>query len=146
MPAGRPYNYKTKEELQKAIDAYFDSCFEEQWIKNKDGWEQVLDHNGNAVVEQVRPFTITGLGLHLGLCRQALLNYEGRQEFMDTIKRAKQKIENYAEEQLFQNCNKNAQGVMFNLKNNYGWKDKTEQELTVNDLKIVVKKNADGDN
>ena len=46
------------------------------------------------------------------------------------------KCQQYAEEFLF--VGKNAAGVIFNLKNNYGWRDKTEQELTGKDGKDLT--------
>lgn len=98
---GRPLKYKTKEELQEAIDNYFIMCD-----------------------EQKRPYTITGLGLAVGLDRKQLLEYGEREEFFNTIKEAKLKIHNFAEEHLY--CSGIATGVIFNLKNNFGWQDKTE--------------------
>ena len=104
---GRPRKYKSAKEMQDRIDRYFAECD-----------------------EQDRPYTITGLALALDMDRQRLLNYSADDEFYDTIKKAKAKCERYAEERLFQGGN--AAGVIFNLKNNYGWRDKTEQEVNVN--------------
>lgn len=100
-PGGRPLTYKTKEELQEAIDKYFAMCDEKE-----------------------KPYTITGLGLAVGLDRQQLLEYGEREQFVDTIKHAKQRVHNYAEEHLYKSGI--ATGVIFNLKNNFGWQDKTE--------------------
>lgn len=44
--------------------------------------------------------------------------------FFDTIKNAKLKIENYLEKHLV--TDNGVTGIIFNLKNNYGWKDKQE--------------------
>ena len=62
----------------------------------------------------------------LGTGRNVLIDYENREEFSNTIKRAKLLCENYAEESLF--LGKNVAGAIFNLKNNYGWKEKQEIE------------------
>lgn len=121
---GRPKKYNTVDEMQVLIDEYFESCFADVPLRTKDG--DVIGFER----QQTRPYTITGLCLALDMSRDALLEYQGNKEFADTISRAKLKIHNYAEEQLFQS--KNPAGVMFNLKNNYGWKDKTETEVTVN--------------
>ena len=64
MAVGRPLKYESVEELQKLIDDYFTNTPFDEW-------------------------TITGLALALGTYRQTLINYEGKPEFMDTIKRAK---------------------------------------------------------
>jgi hypothetical protein len=77
---------------------------------------------------QDRPLTVTGLALALGLnSRQALLDYENRPEFIDTIKALKSECEEYAEERIFGG---NAAGAIFALKN-YGWTDKQEIDQKV---------------
>ena len=106
---GRPRKYKTTSEVEYKIDKYFAECDEEN-----------------------RPYTVTGLALALGMSRQDLLNYSERtdeegKQFFDTIKKAKNKIESRIEEGLLSG-RYNSTGAIFNLKNNYGWKDKQEVE------------------
>jgi hypothetical protein len=115
MPAGRPPKFKTASEMQKAIDVYFESC-----------WG--LDRDGNKI--QLRPYTVTGLANSIGMERKTLLDYQERDEFSSTIKEAKKKVAQYVEEYLF--MGKNQTGAIFNLKNNFDWKDKTETDLTSN--------------
>jgi hypothetical protein len=79
---------------------------------------------------QDRPYTITGLALAVGMDRDRLIQYENREPFYDTIKRAKQRVHEYVEERLFGGCS--ATGVIFSLKNNFGWKDKTEVDQNLN--------------
>jgi hypothetical protein len=139
----RPLKFKSSMELQNKIDEYFESCFEEQWYENKDGkWIPVTDRHGQVVKEQVKPFTITGLALYLGTSRQTLLNYEDKDEYFDTIRAAKTKIESFVEESLWKP--KIATGVMFNLKNNFGWVDKSEVDSNVN-MKYGIKLPGDLD-
>lgn len=120
---GRPLMYKTKEELQEKIDEYFEKC-KGKYLTIDD--VLVRDKNGIPVVVDAKPPTITGLALALGFAsRQALLNYEGRDEFNDTITRAKSRVECYAEERLFDKDGAN--GAKFNLANNFkGWKEKQQ--------------------
>jgi hypothetical protein len=125
-PGGRPLAYKTKEELEAAIQEYFDSCF----IK-------ATDDEGRTYDKQIRPFTMTGLAYHLGITRRTLLNYGEDERFFRTITRAKTRIEMYAEEQLFRNQGK-TNGVQFNLKNNFGWEDKKKQEIEGEGLVQIV--------
>lgn len=107
---GRPLKFQSVEELQMKIDDYFESC------RNKDD-------------ELIRPYTITGLALALDTSRKVLLDYEKREDdYSYTIKKAKLKIENFAEESLF--TSKQTAGVIFNLKNNYGWQDKQDVGLS----------------
>lgn len=109
----KPLKFKSVEELQEKIDKYFIEC------DSKD-----------------EPYTITGLALALDTSRQCLINYENKEDYFDTIKKAKLKVESYAEKQLFKGGN--TAGVIFSLKNNYNWVDKQEikaevdQDITIN--------------
>lgn len=82
--------------------------------------------------------TVIGIANALGLySRQALINYENEEKnkdlpkeekllIVDAIKKAKAKIEEMLEENLVEG--KQVAGTIFNLKNNYGYSDKTELE------------------
>jgi len=74
--------------------------------------------------------TLTGLANHLGINRNTLLDYEGREEFASVIKGARSLIEQRVEELLLYSKQGQA-GLIFWLKN-AGWQDKTEIE--VNDI------------
>ena len=118
--AGRPKKYNSAYEMQRDIDSYFYNCDAKQ-----------------------RPYTVSGLANALDLTRQSLLNYAEDDEFFDTIKRAKSKIEQFTEELLFSKDVPTA-GVIFNLKNNYDWKDKQEIEADVNnDVTINIELSDD---
>lgn len=127
---GRPPMYKTKEEIQEKIDAYFEEC-KGRPLLDDDG-KSVLDKYGFPIYLDKRPLTITGLALALGFTsRQALLNYQAKEEFVDTILRAKARVECYAEERLFDKDGAN--GAKFSLANNFeGWKEKQQIEAAVN--------------
>lgn len=140
---GRPLKFESAEELQQVIDNYFESCEEEIWteIIDSDGkptgqWKPIKDRNGDIIKRQIRPLTITGLALHLNTDRKTLLNYEEKEEFFPTIKAAKTRIENYTEEILV--TTKSAAGVIFNLKNNYGWQDKPDGDDRIKKLVSVL--------
>lgn len=110
MTAGQPAYYQNVEDLQKAIDDYFATTTENR-------------------------ITITGLALHLGFTsRQALMNYQEKPQFFDTIKKAKLRVEHSYECDLKEKGNS---GTIFALKN-FDWKDKTETELTGKDGKDFV--------
>lgn len=114
---GAPPKFTSKEEMQEKIDKYFKDCNGEPIIV--DG-EPLRDKHGNIILVGIRPPTITGLALALGFhSRQTLLNYQGKKEFMDTVTRAKMRVEQYCEERLF---DKDGQrGAEFNLKYNFRW-------------------------
>lgn len=132
---GHPPMYKTVDEMQKAIDKYFEDCNGE-YITDEEG-NLMTDKYGNPVKKKERPLTITGLALALGFNgRQSLLNYEGKPEFLDTIKRAKAKVEQYAEERLFDKDGVN--GAKFNLANNFkGWSERQQIDSNVNLAPVV---------
>jgi len=125
MPGGRPLKFENEKELQDNIDGYFASCFEQKDIERIVGKGKNKKIIREVIIQQIRPFTITGLALYLDTSRKVLCEYEDeRPEFSNAIKKAKVKIENFTEEQLYNS--KNVAGVIFNLKNNYGWVDKRE--------------------
>ena len=125
---GRPPKYKNKEEVQEKIDAYFEEC-KGMVLKNDDG-EVMLDKYGRPIILGSKPPTITGLALALGFAtRKSLLEYQGKAEFVNTIARAKSRVEQYAEERLFDKDGAN--GAKFSLANNFsGWNEKQSVEVS----------------
>lgn len=125
---GRPLKYKTKEELQNAIDEYFKNC--EGEVLKDSGGDTVFDKHGQPVIVGQKPPTVTGLALALGFnSRQALLNYQAKKQFNDTITRAKSKCEEYAESRLYDKDGVN--GAKFSLTNNFkGWSEKPDTQQT----------------
>jgi len=73
-----------------------------------------------------RPYTVLSMCIYLDICRDTLCEYAKLEGYSDTIKKAKARIEAYAEDILF--TSKTPVGVIFNLKNNFNWRDKTEVE------------------
>ena len=99
---GRPLLFKTNEELQSKIDAYFEYCDE-----NK------------------QPYTISELALFLNTDRITLIRYGERDEFCNTIKKAKQKVESQFEKRSLMG-EYNPTIAIFLMKNNFGYKDKVD--------------------
>ena len=126
---GRPPKYKKPDEMQAKIEEYFKNC-EGEILRDKDG-KPVVNKKGIVYLTKPRPPTITGLALALGFTsRQALLNYQCKEKFFDTVTRAKARVELYNEEALYtkEGCN----GAKFNLSNNFdGWAEKMDLENTV---------------
>ncbi len=105
---GRPVKYSSSDEVAQIIETYF----------NEDAYVGEGEHR--AFVP-----TMAGLAYTLDLSRQGLLDYSNKEEFFDTIKKARQRVEISLEQRLASN---NVAGTIFNLKNNFSWKDKTETE------------------
>ena len=122
MAGGRPRLYDNPEQMQKIIDKYFQDC------KNDD-----------------RPFTMSGLAHALDMDRKGLVNYSNREEFFLTIKRARERVEQQLEENALANKS-NTIFTIFNLKNNFGWRDtvevKTDEETSKLDELIEALKDV----
>lgn len=117
--------YKTVEEMQAVIDQYFEDC-KGKPIIGDDGMP-ILDKYGQPFIINAHPPTVTGLALALGFTsRQALLNYQAKKAFVDTVLRAKARIEAYAEERLFDRDGQ--RGAEFSLKYNFRWADEKKQD------------------
>lgn len=120
--------YKSPEEMQKKIDAYFEEC-KGHALLGDDG-KAVTDKFGYPVILDAKPLTVTGLALALGFTsRQTLLNYQAKnKKFQEIIDMAKLRIENYAEMRLYDKDGSN--GAKFNLQNNFKcWDaDKNKQD------------------
>lgn len=126
-PVGKPLRYKTIESLQSAINYYFNECDNRTKI--------FYDKEGTGVEGTIpEPYTMAGLAYAVGLSRQALMEYSHRDGYGDAIKEARQKIERDVERRLMETTNQ--AGAIFNLKNNFGWRDKTETDITTQGEKI----------
>lgn len=151
---GRPLLYDSVEKLEKDIQSFFDSCFEMQWFDEQvrceiTGEFERHPEKGTIITKpvqrkvNVKPLSITGLAVHLETSRQTLINYESKEDFFDTIKRAKAICEQYVEDGMFEGKFSPVVGI-FNAKNNYGWEDKTVQDQNVKKkvTKIVINRVA----
>lgn len=117
----RPVKYSNPDEMQTIIDQYFEDCV----YNRAESLGVKSDVPRETITDDLHP-TISGLALVLDLVRQSLINYEGKPEFLDTIKKAKARVEGYVEQRLFY---QNPAGCIFNLKNNFGWKDQQDHKI-----------------
>lgn len=105
---GAPRKYKSVRALQSKIDKYFKLCEENNEFP-----------------------TIGGLAFAVDLSRGALITYSNRDEFERPLKKARQLVEIALEKRLMSGSG-NVAGTIFNLKNNFGWRDKIESTLNAN--------------
>ena len=107
--------YSTAEDLQAAIDDYFKNGVTKKSI--------VVGKKDNQEVIEIEVPTITELCYYLGFeSRQSFYDYEERDGFTYTIKRARLFIEKHYEELLQAG---NTTGAIFALKN-FNWTDKQQ--------------------
>lgn len=102
----KPLKFKTAQDLQNKINAYFKEC----------------------KLKEI-PLSITGLALALDTNRQTLINYQNKDGYENIIDRAKLMIENAYEIRLINN---GRSGDIFALKN-FGWTDRQEID---NNIKV----------
>ena len=120
MTAGRPPKYNSAEELQEAIDDYFNNGVMKRKV--------TVGRADNRQVIEIPVPTITGLVLHLGFeSRQSFYDLEQQDKFSYTVKRARTFIEKEYEEQL---QTTGSTGAIFALKN-FGWIDKSEVDQNI---------------
>lgn len=132
-PVGRPKKYQTAAEMEVKIDEYFDWCDQQLEVTH--------DAKGNEKILH-KPYTVSGLCLYLDMDRVTLLEYQDLDEYSSTIKKAKVRIENNLEENIMNGKSNPIFGI-FSMKNNFGWKDKTE--VDINQKSLVITANVDED-
>ena len=99
---GRPKIFKSVEEVEEKINAYFKYC------EDKD-----------------KPYTMSGLAYYLDVDRKTIVNYTKDEEYFPTIKKARDRVQMQLEENALMNIS-NSTFTIFNLKNNFDWKDRIE--------------------
>ena len=102
---GRPLKFQSVEQMQKLIDAYFEEC----------------DSTGQI-------YTVTGLAMALDTDRITLVRYTERDEYSNTIKKAKQKVENQMVSRALSGQYNSAVSI-FLMKNNFGYQDKVDVRI-----------------
>ena len=129
----RPLKFETPEELQEKVEEYFN-----WWCRKK---KHTVKQWKDYVEIEIDTPTITGLALYLWFeSRQSFYDYEKRENFSYTIKRARTFIEMEYEEML----RTNPTGAIFALKN-FDWKDKTEVDSNVNFTDYTFTSNLEED-
>lgn len=132
--AGSSYAFDSPEQLQKLVDGYFNSCFGFRYDKLGN---IMYDKDGEPIRYQARPFTVSGLSLHLGVSTRTFHQYstgkfdqdfEGDKDsllYKEILVKARQKIEAFAEENLY--SKDTSFGAKFVLDSAFGWCTTKEQ-------------------
>ena len=129
---GAPMKYKTAKSLERAIEKYFRSISATVPMAGIDGRE-ILNDNGEPImkVEYLIPPSVVSMCLYLGIDKRTWANYSNpalHPEFAEVTARAMLRHEAYLVEQSIVR-EKSVSGILFNLENNYGYKQKKEVEL-----------------
>lgn len=136
-PGGRPLKFKTSEELAAAIEEYFAYCDN----KTKEIHSEKL---GDMIVPDPEPYTMSGLAYALDMERTTLIDYAHRDEFLLTLKKARNRVEADVERRM-NSKDTFTPGLIFNLKNNFTrWKEKTETDITTGGKPLVTLDTKEG--
>ncbi len=141
---GAPKKYKTAKALEKAVTAYFDSITREKVLTEMVPTGE-LDKYGHPVCEPAEvvnrlgqpvmvtefliPPSVGDLAQFLGIHRCTWYDYcdpDKHPEFSDTTTWALGRIHAYLERESLTREGKNLKGVIFNLENNFGYKERLE--------------------
>ena len=134
--AGRPPIFESADQLQEQISKYFEGGVTTKTV--------VVGKAPNNFTVKLEVPTITGLAYYIGFeSRQSFYDYEKKDGFSYTIKRARLFIEQHYEEMLQTG---NTTGAIFALKN-FDWSDRQEidQKTTLKDERIDPSKLTDED-
>ena len=123
---GRPAKYENPEDMQKIIVEYFNECGKEGKKPTVTGLGYVLDMNRTDLIYEN---CIDNENLFARFDDSVKLG------FTNTIKDAKRFIESCLEDKLI-NGTTTPIGLIFALKNNYGWVDKQEVEQTTKTINV----------
>lgn len=135
---GGQKRFLSPEHLQCMVNEYFESCNGPKFDRKGN---LVYDNQGNLVKTQVKPYTVSGLALYLGVSTNTLKKYregaidslldemlaetDDRLTFSKVVLRAKQVIESSAEERLYDGGSQ--RGAQFVLDCCFGWVTHREQ-------------------
>lgn len=127
--------FNSPEHLEALCNEYFASC--DGVLYNHKTGRPYLDKDGFPVVGQIKPYTVSGLALFLDISTENLKRYEkgimdsigfeesDKLEYSRVVRRARQRIEAYAEYRLYDRDGYN--GARFVLDNAFNWISQREQ-------------------
>ena len=99
-------------------------------ITGKPNGRPLLYESSEDGISNPEPYTMSGLAYALEMDRKSLLNYKRKDEFFHTVQRARNKVEADVERRM-SDRDTFTPGLIFNAKNNFDWKDKSEQDVKV---------------
>lgn len=109
---------KTNREWRRPTDSQIDKAIEEDRILNVEPPDLCTDDKHPSII---------GLCVALRICENTLIKYGQSDDFMSTVKEAKNEIQSYNVQIGYTGA---CQFTQFVLKNNFNWKDKREIENT----------------
>ena len=137
-PGGRPLAFATVGALEQVVDSYFSECdphIAKRMVETGQRADGSTMFGLQDVMTEQKPYTMSGLARHMGIDRRTLVNYTKIEQYFPTIQAARERVHEFAEEQLY---GKSGSGAQFVLKNNFDWKDRSEVDLTTKDQPLAM--------
>lgn len=149
---GRPKKYETPGKLRKAIDVYWRSISYEKPVVVATPTGEVdengrikytsrmlmadetgavsMDGIGRPITETafLKPPSVAGLCLHLGISKETWSTYKEDEKLGPVCQEFLLRYEDYLLERVEGEKAKSVQGIIFNLKNNFDYREKVETE------------------
>lgn len=108
------FKVQNREEFIQKTEDYLTRDDDRDIIKHPSAWDR----------GKFKP-TLAGLSRALGIDKRTMQNYKKTEEYGDLVEEVKSIIEENLERGLY---GQQVTGLIFNLKNNFGWRDKSEVE------------------
>jgi hypothetical protein len=141
MRMGRWKKYKTAEDFESAVESYFNGItylremrYPDVWLNG--GWvkgDPILGLDGEPMTMQEYIYTpsMCDLENYLMISRETMSNYRERKGYRDAIEDAERRIKAYKLRLLDDPSNKNSRGLIFDLENNHGMRERRDDTVSM---------------
>ena len=136
---GRFRKYKTAADFEAAVNAYFRGITYIRDVRCPDVWANGAWVKGDPIIgldgeplrttEYIYPPSMVDLENYLEISRETMSNYRKRAGYKDIIEYAEKRIKAYKLRLLDDPGNKNSRGLIFDLENNHGMKERREDTV-----------------
>lgn len=136
---GRWKKYKTADDFEQAVRSYFRGITYLRQLRYPDVWmngawvkgEPILGLDGEPLTMEEYIYTPSMCDLENYLCisRETMSNYRERKGYADVIEDAERRIKAYKLRLLDDPNNKNSRGLIFDLENNHGMRERREDTV-----------------
>jgi hypothetical protein len=136
---GRWKKYKTAQDFAGAVDSYFRGITYLREVRYPDVWmngawvkgDPIIGLDGNPLTmeEYIYPPSMCDLEMYLDISRETMSNYRERGGYAETIEYAERRIKAYKLRMLDDPANKNSRGLIFDLENNHGMRERREDTV-----------------
>lgn len=156
-----PRKYRSAKKFDEAVERYFLSITRQVTVTEQKATGQ-RDEKGHliyeavpvinalgektVVTEYIVPPSVYDLYTYLGISESTWNNYcdpEKHPEFLGTITRARGRMRAWNEMQLLTRSGKDLKGIIFNLENNYGYREKLD--VSNESMESFLQRQLEGD-